>query len=248
MRQPTASHALPPLVRSDDISLFLDFDGTLVELVDRPDAVSVGRELTLLLDRLTGRLDGRVAIVSGRSVAQLDEMLGLVAGRLTLVGSHGAEVRLEGGEVVATERPAALAEAEAACSAAFAGDKGVIVEVKSLGVAIHYRLAGYAGPRARALAESFGAQHGLLVQEGKMMVELRAPGHDKGNGIAALMNGTPFGGRIPVFVGDDVTDEPGFAEVEAAGGFGVLVGAPQPTEARYRLPDVAAVHAWLRAL
>lgn len=238
----------PPFVRPSDLSLFLDFDGTLVELADRPDAVSADPDLTSLLERLADRLDGRVAIVSGRSVAQLDGMLGPVAGRMALVGSHGTEVRIAGSAVVAPERDPALMKAEELFAATFAGDHGVIVEVKSLGVAIHYRLAPSAGPHARRLAEDWGSRHGLLVQEGKMMVELRTPGQDKGGGIAALMGDAPFGGRRPVFFGDDVTDEPGFAEVEAGGGFGVLVGAPRPTEARFGLPDIAAVHAWLRAL
>jgi trehalose 6-phosphate phosphatase len=81
-----------------------------------------------------------------------------------------------------------------------------------------------------------------------MMVELRATGHDKGSGIAALMDTAPFGGRDPIFLGDDDTDEPGFAWCEAAGGFGVLVGPPRTTGARYRLPDVSAVHSWLASL
>ena len=242
------SGSLLPSIRLEDTSLFLDFDGTLVELADRPDAVSLDASLKPLLERLGDRLDGRLAIVSGRSVAQLDTMLGRVADRLTLVGSHGSEVRLEGRSVVAPERPQALQHAENLFANAFAGETGVIVEVKSLGVAVHYRLAPSAGPRANALAENWGAQNGLLVQRGKMMVELRPTGHDKGSGIAALMNGVPFGGHRPVFLGDDDTDEPGFAWCEGAGGFGVLVGAPRPTVARYHLPDVATVHSWLASL
>lgn len=244
----TTSDPSPPHVRAGDTSLFLDFDGTLVELADRPDAVSVDPDLASLLDRLAGCLDGRVAIVSGRSVAQLDAMLGPVAARLALVGSHGAEVRVAGGEVLAPARPALLDEAEALFVATFRGEDGVIVEVKSLGVAIHYRLDPSAAARAKVLAETFAARHGLLVQEGKMMVEVRVGGHDKGSGIAALMDGAPFAGRRPVFLGDDVTDEPGFAQVRGMGGFGVLVGASRPTEARHRLTEVAAVHGWLRAL
>ena len=240
--------AAPPRVQADEVSLFLDFDGTLVELADRPDEVAVGSRLVALIDRVTARLDGRVGIVSGRSVAQLDAMLGPVADRLALVGSHGAEIRVAGGDLVAPERPRALREAEALFSKTFAEDNGVIVEVKSLGVAVHYRLAPTLGPRANALAGTFGARHGLLMQEGKMMVELRAPGHDKGSGIARLMQDAPFGDHDPVFLGDDMTDEPGFARCMEIGGFGVLVGAPRPTDARYRLPDVAAVHAWLKSL
>ena len=248
MPSTTSSRSTPPLVRRLDVSLFLDFDGTLVRLADRPDGVSVDSFLTLLLERVAALLEGRLAIVSGRSVAQLTAFLGPIADRIALVGSHGGEVRLAGAAVIAPERPDALLAAETLFANAFAGQRGVIVEVKSLGVAVHYRLAPAAGPRANALAESWGAQNGLLVQKGKMMVELRAIGHDKGTGIAALMACAPFAGHRPVFLGDDETDEPGFAWCEAAGGFGVLVGAPRPTAARYRLADVAAVHGWLTSL
>jgi trehalose 6-phosphate phosphatase len=240
--------SLLPSIRPRDLSLFLDFDGTLVELADRPDAVKVGASLTPLLDGLRDRLDGRLAIVSGRSVAQLESMLGGLADRLALVGSHGSEVRVKGRSFVARERPEALHHAEHLFADAFAGEAGVILEVKTFGVAVHYRLAPSVGPRAIALAQSWGTENGLAVQEGKMMVELRAAGHDKGSGIATLMDGTPFNEHRPVFLGDDETDEPGFAWCEDAGGFGVLVGTPRPSVARYRLPDVAAVHSWLASL
>ncbi len=248
MLTPTSPYSPPPHIRAQDVSLFLDFDGTLVELADRPDGVVVAATLAPLLERIAGSLDGRLAIVSGRSVAQIDSLLGSIADRLALVGSHGGEVRLPGAEVIAPKRPEALRDAENLFADAFAGETGVIMEVKSLGVAVHYRLAPSAGPRAHALAEDMGARNGLLVQKGKMMVELRATGHDKGSGIAALMDVAPFGGHDPVFLGDDDTDEPGFAWCEAAGGFGVLVGPARPTEARYGLPDVAAVHGWLASL
>ena len=248
MLSPTTPRSLPPLIQTQDVSLFLDFDGTLVEIADRPDGVFVDPILTPLLNRVAGMLNGRLAIVSGRSVAQIDAILGPVAGQLTVVGSHGGEMRLPGSDILAPERPHALRAAESLFADAFAGETGVIVEVKSLGVAIHYRLAPSAGPRANDLAESWGARNGLLVQKGKMMVELRVTGHDKGSGIAALMDLAPFGAHDPVFVGDDETDEPGFAWCESAGGFGVLVGPPHPTAARYQLPDVAAVHGWLASL
>lgn len=240
--------APPPPVPPDGTSLFLDFDGTLVELAPRPDAVFVDGALEALLAQLATRLGGRVAVVSGRSVAQLEALLGTAAPNLSLVGSHGAEVRAPGTAVVAPERPAALREAEALFTDAFAARAGVLIEVKTLGVAIHYRLDPSAEAEANRLAQAFAAGNALDVQEGKMMVELRAPGHDKGSGIAGLMARTPFAGHRPLFLGDDVTDEPGFARCAEMGGAGVLVGAPRPTAASYRLPDVAAVHAWLGAL
>lgn len=238
----------PPPVRPSETSLFLDFDGTLVHLADRPDAVIVDAGLGGLLDALIRRFAGRVAVVSGRSIAQLQQMLGASAGKLALVGSHGAEVRPLGMAPNAFERPRALRDAEALFAGSFADNSRVIIEVKTLGVAIHYRLDPSAEAEANGLADAFAAVHGLHVQKGKMMVELRAPGHDKGDGIAELMKLDPFRGFAPVFIGDDVTDEPGFARCREMGGFGILVGPSRPTAAEYRLSDVAAVHAWLQSL
>lgn len=233
----------PPLDPARD-ALLLDFDGTLVELVDRPDAVVLDDRLAALLMRLAGTFAGRIALVSGRSVTQLD---GFLAGRvpdLALVGSHGAELRV-GGRVIAPDRPAALVAAERAARAAFEGEGGIVIEVKTLGMAIHYRLAPERAAAARAVAECFAGQDDLMLQEGKMMVELRAGGHDKGSGIAALLTQPPFSGAVPIFAGDDVTDEAGFVAASAQGGAGVLVGAARATAARHRLVDVAAVHRWL---
>lgn len=244
----TPVDAPPPLVRPSETSLFLDFDGTLVELAERPDAVAVDARLRNLLDQSGKRFDGRVAVVSGRSIAQLDALIGTAAADLALVGSHGAEVRLAGTTISAPERPVSLHDAEALFVRTFASEEGVIIEVKTLGVAIHYRLAPLIESAATELAETFASKHALHLQKGKMMVELRAPGHDKGSGIAELMKMVPFRDHRPIFLGDDLTDEPGFAHCEARGGSGILVGAPRATAARYRLDDVAAVHAWLASL
>ena len=233
----------PPLLPTDH-GVLLDFDGTLVDLVDRPDAVVVDPALAALIRRLRSTFTGRVALVSGRSVAQLEAMLGEAVDDVALVGSHGAEVRM-GPRHEQPDRPQALTSAEESIRTAFAGRDGVVVEVKSLGVAVHYRMAPDAETAARALVQRLASEHGLAVQEGKMMVELRTAGHDKGSGIAALMRQAPFAGSVPVFVGDDVTDEAGFAMARALGGFGVLVGPARATAARFRLDNVAAVRAWL---
>lgn len=237
-----------PAMLADQISLFLDFDGTLVELAERPDAVVVTPSLTALLMQLEARLAGRVALVSGRSVAQLDQLIGPYAQSLTVVGSHGAEIRMAGKDISSGPRPVALEAAEAAFREAFAGNANVVIEVKTLGVAAHYRLDPSVEPIAKTLAQQLAAESGLYLQGGKMMVELRTDGHDKGSGIAALMASPRFADRRPVFLGDDVTDEPGFARCAELGGYGVLVGADRPTAAAYRLADVAAVHDWLAAI
>lgn len=237
-----------PTVDAATISLFLDVDGTLIEIADRPDAVVVGDALIALLDRLHDRLDGRVALISGRSLDQLDTIIGPIARRLTAVGSHGAETRVPGQPPGIVERPAVLTDIERAFRSAIADQPGCLVETKTLGVALHYRVNPDFADTAMTLAERYGAADGLMIQKGKMMVELRTAGHDKGSSIAALMQQQPFAGHVPVFLGDDVTDEPGFERCSALGGFGILVGAPRDTAAAYRVADVAAVHDWLRAV
>lgn len=230
------------------MSLFLDFDGTLVDLIDQPHEVSVSAELTDLLKRLVQRFEGRVGIVSGRSISQLDEFFENFSEGLALVGSHGAEVRTPGSALVAPAPPKALGDAERRFSEAFKDTEGVLIEAKTQGVAIHYRLAPSAEVAAKKLADEFAAEHGLELQDGHLMVEVRQAGYDKGTGIAALMSMPPFADFQPVFLGDDLTDEPGFRHCTDSGGFGVLVGAPRLSAAQYHLMDVAAVHEWLNAL
>ncbi|WP_237438158.1 trehalose-phosphatase [Alteraurantiacibacter buctensis] len=233
----------PPALTSDN-SILLDFDGTMVDLVDRPDAVVMDAELGRLIDHLIEVFDRRVAIVSGRSVTQLKFLLGRLATDIALVGSHGAEVHAHTSAATPL-RPPELDGVEQAIHFQLAGMPGVLIESKTLGVAVHYRLDPCSEPRVRAVVKDLAASSGLVMQEGKMMLELRTAGADKGTGIAALMNQPPFAGTRPVFAGDDVTDEAGFAAVARMGGHGVLVGPERPTAARYRLADVGAVRQWL---
>lgn len=235
----------PPDSLLKNASIFLDLDGTLLDLVDRPDEVVADRDLHLLLTGLHRTHDGRVAVVSGRSLAQLDAILGPVAQLLALSGSHGSEHRWEG---VAAQpvRPDTLDEAERRFTA-FAGEHaGVLVETKSFGTALHYRMCPEAGPAAEALAATLADTFGLHLQRGKMMVELRVPGGDKGVALRRLMQQKAMQGTQPIFIGDDWTDEPAFVAAAELGGTGILVGTPRETAARYRLPDPEAVRAWLK--
>lgn len=243
----TPTSLRPPPLLSRDESLLLDFDGTLVELADRPCDVVVDETLLALLERVGRWVEGRLALVSGRSIAQLDHFFGRSVRDATLIGSHGAELRCGGIMVARPGRAPALDEAQALFTRSFAGRDRVIVEEKTLGVAVHYRLEPSAEPAILAMVEDFAAARGLAVQRGKMMVELHMPGHDKGRAIAALLGRPPFVGHSPVFVGDDLTDEPGFAACAAAGGYGILVGPARATTARFALADVVAVHRWLEA-
>ena len=230
MEQPQSPILAPPPLDRRQSSLFLDFDGTLVDLAERPDAVTVSVELGNLLERLSQRLGGRVALVSGRSLAQLDSFLSPWSQSVAMVGSHGAELRAPGAVLVATEPPAALALASREFADAFAGRPGVVIEVKTLGTAVHYRLDPSAEIAAKQLAGEFAVRHGLELQEGKMMVEVRSAGHDKGSGIAALMELAPFAGSVPYFLGDDLTDEAGFEACAATWRRGHSGRGPAPDQ------------------
>lgn len=241
--QPDAALPSPPL-GVGGFSLFFDLDGTLIEIAETPDGVVVEPALLAALITLADRLPGRVAVVSGRSLAQLDRLLGTaVTERLTLAGSHGAELRVPGTDRPAGERPASLDAASLALDA-FAGPRGLLVERKTMGTALHYRQVPAMAAAAEAEGVRLADEHGLTLQRGKMLVELRAPG-DKGSAIAALLAMPAMATTRPLFFGDDVTDEDGFVAAAHGGGGGVLVGDPRPTAAMYRLPDVASVRDWI---
>jgi trehalose 6-phosphate phosphatase len=236
---------LPPATLLEGASLFLDFDGTLVDLMDRPGDVVADADLRNLLATLNQRLAGRLAIISGRSIAQLDAMLGPVAQEVAMSGSHGSEHRWQGISAQ-PHRPPAL-DLAAERLRPFAGRfAGALVEEKSYGVALHYRQCPQAEPEAMQLAVQVARDLELELQDGKMMIELRVPGGNKGAAIRRMMRLAPMKGTTPVFIGDDRTDEHGFEAVAELSGAGIFVGAPEETSARFALPDPAAVRAWLR--
>jgi trehalose 6-phosphate phosphatase len=234
----------PPLVAPVDHGLFVDFDGTLVDLVDRPDQVGADDELIGLLRALSAAFGDRLAIVSGRSIEQLDHMIGADAGSIILAGSHGAEIR-RAGHLFRPARAVGLDDAAADLGAFAARHPAMIVEVKSLGVALHYRMVPEAEDDAVAAAGEVAARLGLAIQPGKMMIELHGAGYDKGTALRELTAREANPASRPVMIGDDLTDEPALAAAAELGGFGVLVGPPRETAAVYGLPDVGAVRAWL---
>jgi trehalose 6-phosphate phosphatase len=235
----------PPVDLLQGSSLFLDFDGTLVEIVERPDAVAVDTSLATLMSSLADKLQGRLAVVSGRPRAEIDALFG--GASFAVSGSHGLELRWPDGRSMAPETPAGLAEIAARMRALAAVYPGILVEEKPFGAALHYRGAPDSEPECRALVMRLAAESGLILQAGKMVFELRAPGADKGAALHAFLEEPPMRGTRPVFLGDDVTDEDAFAAAFSLGGHGILVGEARPTAARYRLPDVAAARAWLDA-
>ncbi|MGE0179242.1 MAG: trehalose-phosphatase [Sphingomonas sp.] len=233
----------PPVEIAEGASLFLDFDGTLVELAERPDGVRVGNRLRDLMRNLHDRLEGRLAIVSGRPAAQVRHLFGQP--EFIVAGCHGLEFHYADGRTVLTARPPRLDDVVAAMRRFSRDWPGVLVEEKPLGAALHFRQDPAAGPASIALASSLAAEHELVLQTGKMMIEVRAADGDKGTAIRALMADPPFAGTRPLFIGDDDTDEPGFAAAANMGGAGIVVGGGRSPSARYRLTDVAAVLDWL---
>ena len=235
----------PPAL-TDRCALFLDYDGTLVGLAPTPGEAVADEELRSLLGGLQARLEGALAIVTGRPVADIDHFLAPL--RLTVSGLHGLVRRREDGTTTEAEVPPGLLEPVRASFADFAAaHPGTLMEDKRLSLALHYRQAPHLEAVAIGLAEELaGASDGLLrLQRGKMVVELLPKGSDKGDAIRTLLEEPGFTARLPVFVGDDVTDEAGFRSVNALSGVSVRIGAG-PSEAAYRLPDVAALRAWLR--
>lgn len=239
MNDPFGAITAPPALDAAQDAVFLDFDGCLVEIAPRPDAIIVPGRLAAGLSALSARLDGALAIVSGRSLPELERFLAGFDG--PMVGSHGAESR---GLDEAPLHPEGLAALQRAL-ADFAAAKGLLYEPKSLGGGLHYR----AHPELQAETEAFAAGAArrfaqFEVQLAKMAVELRPRGASKDGALARLSRRTPFAGRRPVYAGDDVTDEPALAWAEAHGGYGVKVG-PGETAARFRLAAPTQVRAWL---
>ena len=225
------------------VSLFLDLDGTLAPIMARPDDVGPQPARTALLQSLEARLQGRLAVISGRVIADVDRILDQAVP--AVAGVHGLERRGPDGQHRRTPPHPALAEARRDLERFAARLAGVSVEDKTLSLAVHFRAAPAAGPPVVAEARRLADRFGLAVQAGDMVVELRTPGPDKGDAVAFFMGDPPFADAMPVFVGDDLTDEAGFAAAARLGGYGVLVGPPRTTAARERLADPKAVLAWL---
>ncbi len=235
----------PRPLRLPEAALFLDLDGTLAPIASRPQDVRPDPRRTSLLERLVHGLDGRLAVVSGRTLADVDRIL---EGRVVPVAAvHGLVLRDPQGRLNETPRHPGIESAVSDLRAFAARDSGLIVEVKGVSVALHFRLAGLHAEAAQACAREIAARTGLALQEGDMVEELRTPGPSKGDSVRAFMSLPPFAGATPVFVGDDATDEAGFEAARMLGGIGVAVGNHRAVSAGYRLPGVDAALAWLEA-
>jgi len=234
--------SLQQLCREGPIALFLDFDGTLVEIAETPHGIAVPERLGDGLFELSARLEQRLALVSGRAIPDLEHHLGAL--RVARAGSHGAARELADGSALG-DLAEALPPTAAAALREFAQTRGFALEEKQHGAALHYRTDPSLEPHGLSFASDLAAAHGLEVKRGKCVIELVRPGASKAGAVRAFMDVPPFAGARPVFIGDDITDEDGFAAAAELGGFGILVGERTPTIAQYQLADPAAVHSWL---
>jgi len=240
-----AVHAVPP--PHNDWCLFLDVDGTLLELADSPGGVAVDAGLQPLLTRLREAARGAIALVSGRTIENIDRLLDTQG--LPVAGLHGCERRDARGELhVAPIAREQLADLRAGLGRLVGRHPGLLLEDKGAGVALHFL-------KARELEHELRAEVALLaaplvpqfaILDGHAVIEVKPAAHTKGSAVEAYLEEAPFKGRVPIFIGDDTTDYDGFAAVRRHGGLAIAVG-PRVT-AEWRLPGPAAVRAWLEQL
>jgi trehalose 6-phosphate phosphatase len=229
-------------------ALFLDVDGTLLEIRDHPGDVVADAALVELLENLLAGFGGALALVSGRSVAEIDRIFAPV--RFPSAGAHGAEIRLHASDNVGGTAAKLPADALTRLESFAASHEGLLLEHKNGGISLHYRRAPRLEKDCRALVAeilpSIAADFRLIA--GKMVLELAPRGHNKGLAIREIMQCEPFAGRRPVFAGDDVTDEDGFTAVNDSNGISIRVGGNQGSAAICALDNVAAVRRWLESI
>jgi trehalose 6-phosphate phosphatase len=217
----TATDPLPPFARA---ALLLDLDGTLLDFAATPMEVIVPAMLPPTLLRLRDELDGALAVITGRPVEQIDTLLpGIVP---VVAGEHGGALRpAPGAALQRPDLPAVPPEMLEQAGALAAAHPGVLLERKARGFALHYRLAPDAGPAVEAAVTSWVALVADKFQAlpAHMAWEVRPRGADKGSAVAAIMALPAFSGRLPVFIGDDVTDEDGMVVARQMGGAGLFV-------------------------
>jgi trehalose 6-phosphate phosphatase len=231
-----------PRLPDRDAALFLDFDGTLADLAPQPDAVRVHPEVPRLLTQLGVALDGAIAVVSGRPVAEIDEHLRPL--RLCAAGVHGVERRGADGRLqrIAVD---GLQQVAARIQALVQRHPALRMEIKPGAIALHYRQAPALEELCFAtMAQALADTEGMALLHGKMVVEMKPQRASKGEAVRSFLDEAPFRRRRPWFFGDDVTDESGFDLVQALGGVAVKIG-PGQTLAAHHLSDPAALRQWL---
>jgi trehalose 6-phosphate phosphatase len=235
-------HAFP----LDTDAFLLDVDGTIIDIAPTPDAVRVPESLKRTLARLQSKTRGAIALVSGRKLATLDSLFVPLA--FAAVGCHGAEWRIKPGEPVAFRARPLSPDVKQAFLSAIADRTQIRIEDKRYTLAFHYRSAPELGPEIKARLNRALTPYAseLRLLQGKLVLEVKPRGFDKGEVIRALMQHQPFAGRRPVFLGDDTTDQDAFTAVRELGGTGISVGR-QMVDAEYMLPDPQTARDWLAA-
>ena len=230
-----------------DWAVFLDFDGSIVEIAETPESVVVEPRLKSLLVELESALDGALAIVSGRTINALDTMIG--THRFAAAGLHGLERRSAGGRIQrASAAPMPLDAVRDALAGFVRNHPGLALEDKGVTLALHYRGAQQKADACRSAAANAVNGTAFEILPGKMVLEIKPPGIDKGDAIEAFLAEPPFRGRVPVFCGDDLTDEKGFVAVNARDGISIRVGITDKTAARFQVESVAALRLWLEEI
>ena len=236
---------LPLIGDLKEHAIFLDLDGTIAEIAEHPDHVCVRPTTLRLLEALNDMSNGALAVISGRELSAIDRLLHPL--KLPAAGVHGLERRdaagvLHESQTLETQPISFLFEK------ALGDESGVVIERKPGAVAVHYRLRPDLERRCCEIVKEVVGQRGdVRLIHGKMVFEILQKGSDKGSVINAFLEEPPFRGRIPIFAGDDVTDEAGFAAVNSQGGISIKVGG-QDTDARFRANDVQELEHWLRDL
>jgi trehalose 6-phosphate phosphatase len=230
------------------LAIFTDFDGTLVELADTPDEIDVPASLPHQLERAARELDSAFAVLTGREIEDIDRYLSPVL--LPVAGAHGTQRRRADGTMEKID-PASIHTAEdiAHMIAPLAVDHpGLIVEAKEGAVALHFRQAPELEALCRqAMEEAVNGVSDFVLVPGKMVIEARPRAISKGTALQAFMREEPFVGRIPIFIGDDTTDEDGFIAAQELGGVGIKLGDGD-TAAKMRIANIASVHALIQGL
>lgn len=231
----------------DKIALLIDFDGTLVDFADHPDDVALSPETKSILETLSYMMDGALAIITGRAISDIDRFFKPLL--LPVAGVHGLTRRTAWGEMHAAAVDNLVLIALRAKLERFVEENpGLLLEAKPGSIALHYRARPqWKEASIKAVHDAVSGLDGLQLLHGKMVIEAKAGQSTKAEAVAAFMGEEPFGGRLPIFAGDDVTDEHAFSEIARLGGVSIKIGAGE-TSASYRTAGTVSFQTWLRRL
>jgi trehalose 6-phosphate phosphatase len=228
-------------------ALFLDLDGTLIDIAPTPDAVIIPADLRTLLSEVSASLGGALAIISGRETKFIEKIVGNAIGPIG--GTHGGEMRMPDGTMRLTAGNWLTPELSQIVKGLGGDHPALVIEEKELGIAVHYRLAPHLREEVkRQLGRAVDLADGTLVlQPGRMVYEILPAQVNKGRALESFMQEKPFRGRKPLAIGDDITDESMFAAAQELGGVGIRIGSAEvPTTATHLLPNPRALRDWIR--